>query len=185
MTTYIADVNLVDGRTTRTKHGVLIGDDGRVSWVGPHARAPRSAAAGGSVDGAGLTLTPGLIDCHVHLQFDGLADFEAEGRALTTTMAALKAARNASRHLERGVTTVRDLGGVGSVSAEVGAAIDAGMGRGARVLAAGRALTATGGHGHNIALARQVDGADAMRAAVREEIRAGARAIKLIATGGV
>ncbi len=185
MTTYIADVNLFDGRTTKAKHGVLIDDDGRISWVGPHARAPRAAGTGVSVDGAGLTLTPGLIDCHVHLQFDGLADFEAEGRALTTTMAALKAARNARRHLERGVTTVRDLGGIDSVSAEVGAAIDAGMSRGARVVAAGRALTATGGHGHNIALARQVDGADAMRAAVREEIRAGARAIKVIATGGV
>jgi imidazolonepropionase-like amidohydrolase len=185
MTIYIADVNLFDGRTTKAKHGVLVADDGRVSWVGPHARAPRAASAGVSVDGAGLTLTPGLIDCHVHLQFDGLADFEAEGRALTTTMAALKAARNARRHLERGVTTVRDLGGIDSVSAEVGVAIDAGMSRGARVVAAGRALTATGGHGHNIALARQVDGADAMRAAVREEIRAGARAIKVIATGGV
>ena len=43
----------------------------------------------------------------------------------------------------------------------------------------------TGGHGHNIALSREVDGADAVRAAVREEIRAGATAIKLIATGGV
>jgi imidazolonepropionase-like amidohydrolase len=52
-------------------------------------------------------------------------------------------------------------------------------------VAAGRALTVTGGHGHNVAFAREVDGADAVRAAVREEIKAGATAIKVVATGGV
>ncbi len=41
------------------------------------------------------------------------------------------------------------------------------------------------GHGHNIGIAREVDGPDALRKAVREEIRGGARAIKIIATGGV
>ena len=56
---------------------------------------------------------------------------------------------------------------------------------GPRVVAAGRALTVTGGHGHNVAFARQVDGADAVRKAVREEILAGAAAIKVVATGGV
>ena len=53
------------------------------------------------------------------------------------------------------------------------------------MVAAGRALTVTGGHGHNVAFAREVDGADAVRRAVREEIKAGAKAIKVVATGGV
>src|SRR5947208_3264084 len=53
------------------------------------------------------------------------------------------------------------------------------------VIPAGSARTITGGHGDSIGIARQVDGADALRRAVREEIRAGAAAIKLIATGGV
>jgi imidazolonepropionase-like amidohydrolase len=185
VTTYVGNVTVFDGRTTRSGRGVLIADDGRIAWVGAHARAPRGARAARGVDGAGRTLTPGLIDCHVHLQFDGLADFEAEARAITPTMGALKAASNARRHLERGVTTVRDLGGLDGVSAQVGDAVEAGLLSGARIVAAGRALTVTGGHGHNIALARQVDGPDAMRTAVREEIRAGARAIKVIATGGV
>ncbi|HEX7248408.1 MAG TPA: amidohydrolase family protein, partial [Actinomycetota bacterium] len=43
----------------------------------------------------------------------------------------------------------------------------------------------TGGHGHNVGFAREVDGADDMRRAVREEIKAGAKAIKVVATGGV
>ena len=83
------------------------------------------------------------------------------------------------------MTTVRDLGGLDSVSCDVGRAVDAGLIPGARVLAAGRALTITGGHGHNLGIAREVDGADAVRKAVREEIRGGARAIKVVATGGV
>ncbi|MBI2238921.1 MAG: amidohydrolase family protein [Actinobacteria bacterium] len=109
MATYFAGVTLFDGRALRTKAGVLV-SNGTIAWVGPHARAPREARAGHERDGAGKTLTPGLIDCHVHLTFDGTADFAAEARELTEARAAYKAVRNASRQLERGVTTVRDLG---------------------------------------------------------------------------
>lgn len=184
MATYVANATVFDGRSVKTKHGVLI-DDGAIAWMGPHARAPRGSREADAVDGVGKTLTPGLIDAHVHLQFDGGADFEAEARTLTPALAALKAAENLRRHLAHGITTVRDLGGLDGVSCDVGRAVDDGLITGASVQAAGRALTITGGHGHNVAFARQVDGADAVRKAVREEIRAGARAIKLIATGGV
>jgi imidazolonepropionase-like amidohydrolase len=128
-------------------------------------------------------LTPGLIDCHVHLSFDGGADFAAEAAGLTPALGAIKGTVNARKHLANGVTTVRDLGGIGII--ELAGAIGAGTVPGPRVIPAGSALTITGGHGHNIGIARQVDGADAIRRAVREEIRAGALAIKLIATGGV
>jgi imidazolonepropionase-like amidohydrolase len=183
--TYVENATVFDGRTVRRKQGVLFDEEG-IRWIGAAARAPREARGARAVEGAGKTLLPGLIDVHVHLQFDGVADFEREGRELTSpAFAALKAAANAKRHLEAGVTTVRDLGGLGGASIEVGRAVAAGLIPGPRVLAAGRALTVTGGHGHNVALAREVDGVDAVRAAVREEIRAGARTIKLIATGGV
>jgi imidazolonepropionase-like amidohydrolase len=182
--TYLANVTLFDGRAVKAKHGVLV-DDGVIAWVGPHVRAPRAARSATTLDAEGRTLTPGLIDCHVHLQYDGGADFEGEARTLTSTLATLKAAANLKRHLAHGVTTVRDLGGLDAVSCEVGAAVDQGLIPGPRVLAAGRALTITGGHGHNVAFAREVDGADAMRQAVREEIRAGAKVIKVVATGGV
>jgi len=135
------------------------------------------------VDGPGRSLTPGLIDCHVHLCFDGGADFAQEAVGLTPALGAIKGTVNARKHLANGVTTVRDLGGVGII--ELARSIEAGTVPGARVIPAGSALTITGGHGHNIGIARQVDGADAVRSAVREEIRAGALAIKLIATGGV
>lgn len=183
--TYVADVTLFDGRTVKGRRGVLFDEEG-IAWVGAHTRAPREAGDARTVEGVGRTLLPGLIDVHVHLQFDGSEDFEGESKALTTPgHAAIKAVVNARRNLEAGVTTVRDLGGMGGASIDVARAVAAGTIPGPRILAAGRALTVTGGHGHNIALSREVDGADGVRAAVREEIRAGATAIKLIATGGV
>ena len=184
MGVYVSDVTVFDGRTVKTQQGVLV-SGGTIEWVGAHARAPRAARAAREEPGSGRTLSPGLIDVHVHLQFDGEADFAAEGRHLTPALATLKAAANLRRHLEHGVTTVRDLGGIMGVSCDVGLAVEQGRIPGPRVLAAGRALTVTGGHGHNVGFAREVDGADEVRKAVREEIRAGATAIKVIATGGV
>src|SRR5439155_14428596 len=83
-----------------------------------------------------------------------------------------------------GVTTVRDLGGFGGGVCEVGRAIDEGRIRGRRVVASGQAITITGGHGWN-SFARQVVGPDGVRLAVREQLRRGARSIKIVATGGV
>jgi imidazolonepropionase-like amidohydrolase len=183
--TYVSNVTLFDGRTVKERVGVLA-EDGRVAWVGAHARATRSARAADQIDGRGKTLTPGLIDCHVHLCFDGSADFAGEAREMTTDAAAtVKVVRNAARTLDHGVTTVRDLGGRGDSVIQVARGVERGLLAGPRILAAGRALTITGGHGHQIGFAREVDGPEGLRRAVREEIRAGATAIKLVATGGV
>ena len=179
---YFADITVFDGARVRAHQGVLVDRD-RIAWTGPHARAPREARAAREVGGPGRALTPGLIDCHVHLCFDGGADFAAEAAGLTPALGAIKGTVNARKHLVNGVTTVRDLGGIGIV--ELAGAIEAGIVPGPTVIPAGSALTITGGHGYNIGIARQVDGADAIRRAVREEIRAGALTIKLIATGGV
>lgn len=184
MLAYLADVTLFDGHAHRTRQGVLIEGD-RIAWVGRHARAPRDARGAHEL-ARGLTVTPGLIDAHVHLCFDGSADFAAEAREMPSVAAAtVKAVRNAAITLRHGVTTVRDLGGLGDAVIWVGRAVETGRLPGPRILAAGQALTITGGHGHNVAVARQVDGPDGVRRAVREEIRAGASVIKLMATGGV
>jgi imidazolonepropionase-like amidohydrolase len=180
--TYLPDVSLFDGAKVSSHRGVLVEGD-RIAWVGAHARAPRDAATARSIDSAGRTLTPGLIDCHVHLNYDGLADFAAEGRELDEALGAIKGTVNLRRNLDAGVTTVRDLGGLGTC--QLAAAVDAGTIVGSRLVAAGRALTITGGHGHNVGFAREVDSADDTRRAVREQIKGGARAIKVVATGGV
>ena len=182
--TYIGDVTLFDGHRVRRRQGILIEGE-RIAWVGSHARAPGEARGARGVEGSGRFLTPGLIDCHVHLNFDGGGDFVGELAELNAShmLAPIKSVANAAKHLAAGVTTVRDLGGLGTC--ELAGAIEAGTGPGPRVVAAGRALTITGGHGHNIVFARQVDGPDAVRQGVREEIRGGATAIKVVATGGV
>ena len=157
--------------------------DGTISWLGSHAAAPRAALSAEAVETAGGTLTPGLIDCHVHLCFDGEPDFVAEAR-VSEAYAAVKCVRNAERHLRAGVTAVRDLGGLGAVVCEVGRAIEDRRVPGPRVVASGQALTITGGHGWNT-FAREVDGVDGIRRAVRDQMRSGARSIKIVATGGV
>jgi imidazolonepropionase-like amidohydrolase len=181
-TFYVADVTVFDGARVRRRAGVLVVGD-RIAWIGAHARAPREATTARAVDGAGKMLTPGLIDCHVHLNFDGGANFAAEAAEMNDASAAIKGTRNLRRHLAAGVTTVRDLGGRGTC--ELAAAVDQGIVPGPRVVASARALTITGGHGHNIGIAREIDGADDARKAVREQVKAGARSIKVMATGGV
>ncbi len=82
MSHYFSNVGVFDGRTVKTKQGVHVAG-GTIQWVGPHARAPRVARAASEVEGNGRTLTPGLIDCHVHLAFDGRRDFAGEAVGLT------------------------------------------------------------------------------------------------------
>jgi imidazolonepropionase-like amidohydrolase len=182
MSTYFAGVTVFDGASERRRAGVLVADS-RIEWWGAHARAPRAARQAAAIDGAGRTLTPGLIDCHVHLCFDGEADFVSEAH-VSEPYAAVKSIGNAARQLAAGVTTVRDLGGLGAVACDVAKAIEDGRAAGPRVVASGQAITITGGHGWNT-FARQADGPDGIRVAVREQVRAGARSIKIVATGGV
>src|SRR5262245_32610449 len=172
MPIYIGDVTLFDGARLKRHQGVLVDGD-RIVWLGAHTRAPREARAARAVEGAGRTLTPGLVDCHVHLNFDGGADFAGEAATLDDALGAVKGVANLRKHLAAGVTTVRDLGGLGTC--QLAAAVDAGVVPGPRLIPSGRALTITGGHGHNVGFAREVDGPDDARRAVREEIKSGAR----------
>ena len=161
MSHYFSNVTVFDGRTVKTKQGVHVAG-GTIEWIGAHARAPQGRARAHRTSTArGRTLTPGLIDCHVHLSFDGGADFAGEAAGLTPGdrgdqgVAQRDAAPRARGHDRprpgRGV--LGDLRGRGARSIE-------GIVPGPRILAAGRALTVTGGHGHNLSLAREVDGAD-------------------------
>jgi imidazolonepropionase-like amidohydrolase len=144
----------------------------------------RQAGDGAVIDLSGLTLLPGLFNCHTHLCLSGTAD---PARALAqesfpTTV--IQATLRARQSVEAGVTTIRDLGGREYADVAVRDAVRAGLIPGPRILAAGRGVCMTGGHGWQM-LARQADGADEVRKAVREQLRAGADVIKLLATGGV
>lgn len=137
----------------------------------------------GIVDLGDATVLPGLVDAHVHLVWDGSVAPEAVVAAESAVRTAFRAAHHAALHLRAGVVAVRDLGSTDALATEVAGAVDAGLTPGPRVVAAGRAIMMTGGHVHCIG--READGIDAVRHAVRAEVKAGATCIKLMASGGV
>jgi imidazolonepropionase-like amidohydrolase len=174
---------LLDGTGTRAvEDAALLVEEGRIAYAGPAAGLPGSASQVPTVEFSGATLLPGLVDAHVHLVASGDPDLAA-GLPRTEAERTIAAVVNARRNLERGVTLVRDLGAPGAEAVLVGRAVEEGTVAGPRVVAAGPAVTMTGGHIPY--LGRVTDGVDAMRAAVRANLALGARCIKVVATGGV
>ncbi|MDE2574306.1 MAG: amidohydrolase family protein [Rhodospirillales bacterium] len=148
------------------------------------------------IDLKGRTLMPGLIDCHVHV-VASLMNLGANAQ-LPEATAVLRSLPIIKGMLDRGFTTVRDVGGAPFALAE---AIEQGLAVGPRLVVCGKALSKTGGHvdlrprhdwhdahrwGRNFgSLGRVADGVDAIRRAAREELREGAQFIKIMANGGV
>lgn len=165
--------------------------DGRIASIGPARDDP---AAITTIDARDYTVLPGLIDAHFHAVSASL-DVAAIDR-MHPSHRALGARDHLEAALRRGFTTVRDAGGadIGLVRATAEGLID-----GPRLLIAGKALSQTGGHGdmrpgesvqlcgcgYSGALSAVVDGADAMRERVRDQLRQGANHIKLFVSGGV
>lgn len=129
------------------------------------------------------TVTPGLIDAHVHVLLDGGPDPVASLQRANTVQRVLQAQRQLQQQLAAGVTSVRDLGGPDGIAVALAAAVAAGQLSGPHIVSSGRNLTMTGGHGHFLGL--EADGETAVRAAARGELKAGAQVLKFMATGGV
>ena len=154
----------------------------RIAWVGPEDELPGEAGEAPTVELPGCTLLPGLVDAHVHLVASGGPDLQA-GIPPTEAERTLAAIANCRRQLDGGTTLVRDLGAPGGEVIALARAIEAGTVEGPTVIAAGPAVTMTGGH---IAyMGRVADGPEEMRAAVRANLAMGAGCIKVVATGGV
>ncbi|MGQ0570861.1 MAG: amidohydrolase family protein [Armatimonadota bacterium] len=133
------------------------------------------------IDLTGCTLLPGLIDMHVHLGFGGRTARETEASM------ALKAARNVRAAQATGITTLRDVGTANGVGMAVRDAVQRGDITGSRVVPCGQIICMTGGHGSEPpaapGMAREADGPDDCRRAVREQVRAGAECIKVTTNG--
>lgn len=155
--------------------------------------APKGAE---TIDLKNKTVLPGLIDCHVHIEWEQSRSSYSERYTLNPADIAFRAVVYARRTLDIGFTTVRDLGGTG-VNIALRNAINAGWAQGPRILTVGHAISITGGHGDATTGAKWdlfdppgpemgiADGPDECRAAVREQIKQGADGIKVCATGGV
>ncbi|HEY2041323.1 MAG TPA: amidohydrolase family protein [Jatrophihabitans sp.] len=148
-----------------------------------------------AIDATGLTVLPGLIDCHVHVIGSGVDVVKMANEPFSYQFYA--AERNLKRTLDTGVTTVRDASG-----ADLGmkVAVDDGTIDGAALFISVSLLSQTGGHGdgwnvhgdiHRLTVPHPgrpdgvVDGPDQLRQRVRELVRAGADVIKICTSGGV
>lgn len=155
--------------------------DGRIAWVGRADDLPAAAQNADWGDLSGKWLLPGLIDAHIHVCYNGtesvFALLERPRDALV-----LEAVDIVRRILSHGTTTVRDIGGEKYIEMSLRNAIEAGFIQGPRMKTSGRVISMTGGHAHFIA--READGPDEVRKAAREQIKAGADTVKLMATGG-
>ncbi len=134
------------------------------------------------IDAKGNTVLPGLIDCHVHITSEGNADM-LKTLHDPVPRHTLRGAMVAKKMLDAGFTTVRNMGSGDNIDIELAKAIDQGMVDGCRIIPSGRCICMTGGHGWFNG--REVDGADEARKGAREQLKAGAQVIKIMATGGV
>ena len=182
MTIAIRQIRILDGLGHRIERGTLLIEGTRIQAVGPErdVRLPKGAQR---IDGRGLTVLPGLIDCHVHFCLGAEADVVAAVEGESSSVTLLKAAELARRTLHAGFTTVRDVGFRDHAVFTLKQAIESGLTPGPRILAAGLAICMPGGHARFIG--READGVEAVRAAVLDQLNAGAEVIKVIASGGV
>ena len=139
---------------------------------------------------------PGLIDCHVHV-VASMMNLTMNAQ-LPDALAVLRSLPIMRGMLDRGFTTVRDVGGAPYALAE---AVEQGLAPAPRLVVCGKAISKTGGHtdgrprydthdptrwARNFgALGRVADGVDEVRRACRQELRQGAQFIKVMANGGV
>ena len=183
---------LIPGRGEPIRDGAVIFDGPVIGYAGSSAGAP--STPGAKVHTA-TTVMPGMWDCHGH--FMGMRHLDL-GK-LPLEPAPLRAARcvhDLANALDAGITSVREVGGLGIYLAR---AVAEGVINGPTIYAAGSILSTTGGHadlhsyplgwmtdfGHYFGDLRLADGeAECMRA-VREQLRNNAKLIKVCASGGV
>ena len=188
----IKAARLVDGRGGEVVAPAMIVVRGNKIESAGRAAAPPAGAE--VIDLGDATLLPGLIDAHVHLLLQGdvtTEDYDVQLFKESMAYRALRASRAAKIGLEHGFTTMRDLETEGAMYTDVDLkrAINNGIIPGPRLFVSTRALSVTGGYGPSgyspeISYPRGVqivDGVEAARKAVREQIGNGADWIKVYA----
>jgi len=181
MTIAFVDGPVITGDGRILEHATVLVEDEKIVKVAQGGLTiPQNAQ---KIPLAGMTLLPGFIDAHIHICIDGSPDPINTLLNESQTATTLKAARAAQKTLAAGVTAVRDMGGINGIDLELRQAVNSGLIPGPRMLVSGRLICMTGGHGWQFG--REANGPDDVRRAAREQIKAGADIVKLMATGGV
>jgi len=195
---------LFDGKSkTLAQNGVVIVQGNKIVDAGSNLPTPTDSQV---IDLGDATLSPGFMDGHTHLTLDFSGNYNERRLKevdLNVSEQAILATRYARATVEAGFTTVRDLGSrfVGSkefVDVALRNSINKGVIVGPRMLVATYGIGATGGHfdptsgfrdmlfGHEPDFSQGIaDGPDAIRKAVRFEVKNGADVIKAAVSGGV
>jgi len=186
---------LIDGVSDAARHQVTVAVDGdRIASVSDGFTAPGPADT--VIDLSGATLTPGWIDCHVHLDLEITAHTATDEAVLNPADYAILAVANARKTLLAGFTTVRNVGDKFNSTISLRRAIQKGTVVGPRIYSAGGPIGTTGGHADPTdGLSQEVmdrirrkcviNGPEEAREAVREHYKEGADLIKIMASGGV
>lgn len=191
----INNTRLWDGTGSPVREDMAVAiEGGRIARVGRTAEIG-SAEDAEVIDGHGMTLMPGLIDCHDHLNSFGYGLAEKWGLTEPTSTRHLRVGSVLKRTLESGYTTLRDAGGL---DAGFRMAVEEGLVPGPRLQVTLSPITPPGGLGEHRSPSGHhppgppdpslpdgvTNGPDGMRGKVREMVRAGADAIKTATTGG-
>ena len=185
-------IDVLTGKTVEFP-AVFVGPDGRITSIAD-ARTVKWGSDVKHINLSGKTILPGLIDMHVHL--DSPADIGGyRGLEFTDSFWGMTAVGNAQAMLKAGFTTVRNVGSGNRNDIGLKQAIENGYTMGPRIVPAGYALGATGGHCDSTFLPPSLekakkeegiaDSPDELRYQVRRQRKYGAEVIKVCATGGV
>lgn len=190
----VTNVALFDGEAFKDGTYDVRVEDGRFSAVEPAGTLEKQDSET-VVDGTGHTLTPGIIDCHIHALVNNAGSLE--GFTEPFSLQFYRGVENLRLTLEAGVTSARD---AGRADAGVREALERGLVRGPRLKVAVTIMSQTAGHGdgmlpsgacspmlmpHPGRPSGVADGAQGVQVKTRELIRAGADHIKICSTGGV
>jgi imidazolonepropionase-like amidohydrolase len=176
---------LFTGATTgHILDGAVVVRDGLIAWSGPAADLPQPQRDWAVTDYGDATILPGLVETHAHLGSYARAvqpDVPDPARHAVgfEALASVKIARQLATV---GVTTVQSLGGAHYLDVALREAVAAGLIEGPRIVAAGPPITPTGGHDWQDG--GEADSLAGLRRQVRDHHKAGADAIKIMATGG-
>lgn len=175
-------VEVFDGCQKLDKTYDVLIENGLISQIN-EALAGKSYEGYEQINGYGMTLLPGLTDLHVHLSWNGGMDPAKDLVGETFPERMMTTVGNALLYLEKGITSVRDLGSPNDCALHVDKAIRDDKFKGPRIYASGQSIIMTGGHDPFHGL--MADGPWEVLKAVRTQVASGAKVIKISATGGV